>query len=375
VRDRAFPIRDDAGTVYRIAGIAADVTELKSAEETLRESEQRFRSAFDHASTGMALCALDGRWLKVNRSLCNIVGYNEQELLATDFQSITYPDDLAADMEGMRQLLAGESQSYQLEKRYFHKQGHIVWILLSGSLVRDAWGEPLYFIAQMQDITERKRLEKQILEISDREQQRIGQDLHDGLCQHLTGTALATKVLEDKLAAQLVAEAAEAREIAALINEAISQARSISRGLYPVGLEAEGLMAALQEMAAGVEEVWRIPCVVECNPPVLVHDHAVALQLYRIAQEAVNNALKHAQARQIVVHLCVENGRITLSVQDDGVGIPRNLRSKKGMGLHIMAYRARVIAASFEVSAGPDGGTTVTCRLPQQKSAAQRPES
>ena len=122
--------------------------------EALRQTEERFRSAFDHAAIGMALVAPDGRWLQVNGSLCAIVGYSPQELLATTFQAITHPDDLDADLVQTRQLLLGEIPYYHLEKRYFHKDGHVVWILLSVSLVRDANSQPLHFIAQIQDVTE-----------------------------------------------------------------------------------------------------------------------------------------------------------------------------------------------------------------------------
>jgi hypothetical protein len=128
-------------------------------EEALQASEERFKSAFDYAAVGMALVATDGRWLEVNRSLCEIVGYSEQELLATNFQAITHPDDLETALEYMQQMLAGEIRHYTLEKRYLHKQGHVVWILLSGSLVHDAKGEPL-FNAQIQDITQRKFAEE-----------------------------------------------------------------------------------------------------------------------------------------------------------------------------------------------------------------------
>ncbi len=141
-----------------------EIIERKLVEETLRESEERFRSAFDFAAIGMAIVALDGRWLRVNGSLCEIVGYCEQELLASTFQSITHPDDLESDLNYTGQLLRGEIRSYQLEKRYFHKLGHVVWILLSASLVRDTQGQPLYFITQIQDITERKQVEAALQE-------------------------------------------------------------------------------------------------------------------------------------------------------------------------------------------------------------------
>jgi PAS domain S-box-containing protein len=138
--------------------------ERLSAEEQLRQSEERFRRAFDDAAIGMALVAPDGRWLEVNRSLCEIVGYTEEELLARSFQDITHPADLDADLDFVRRVLAGDLRTYQMEKRYFHKDGSVVWIQLSVSLVRDAAGAPLYFISQIQDISVRKWAEEALAE-------------------------------------------------------------------------------------------------------------------------------------------------------------------------------------------------------------------
>ena len=136
------------------------LAERTAALTCLRESEERFRSAFDHAAIGMAMVGLDGRWLEVNQSVCRIVGYTEAELLATDFQSITHPDDLETDLAYIWELVGGTIRDYQMVKRYFHKQGHVVWVLLSVSLVKSADGEPLYFISQIQDITQRKQAEE-----------------------------------------------------------------------------------------------------------------------------------------------------------------------------------------------------------------------
>jgi PAS domain S-box-containing protein len=133
----------------------------QTVEERLRESEERFREAFDYAAIGKALVGLDGRWLKVNRALCDIVGYSEEELLGRTFQDITHPDDLDADLAHVRQMLAGEIRYYHMEKRYFRKDGHVVWILLSVGLVHDKERRPKYFIGQIQDITARKRAEAQ----------------------------------------------------------------------------------------------------------------------------------------------------------------------------------------------------------------------
>ncbi len=160
--------------VYGFQAVARDITERKKMEEALRESEgalreseERFRSAFDSAPIGMALVALDGRWLQVNRELCDIVGYEEPELLAMGFPDITYPEDLEGDLENIEKLMAGTIRSYQMEKRYVHKRGFIVWVLLSGSLVRGVDGAPLYFVAQIQDITERKRMDRELAEARD----------------------------------------------------------------------------------------------------------------------------------------------------------------------------------------------------------------
>jgi PAS domain S-box-containing protein len=144
--------------VERTAELQGRVGLLMSAEERLRQSEERFRGAFEFAAIGMAMVAPDGRWLQVNRSLCRILGYTPEELLATDFQSITHEDDLEKDVGYVRQMLDGSLSHYDMEKRYFHKEGHIIWVLLSVSSVRDARGLPLYFVSQIQDVTEQRRL-------------------------------------------------------------------------------------------------------------------------------------------------------------------------------------------------------------------------
>ena len=162
IRDEATLVRDEEGRPLYWLGIQLDVTDQKRAKDALRESEERFKSSFRDAATGMALVATNGRWLQVNRALCRIVGYSEEELLEKTFQEITHPDDLEAGLNQMRRTLAGEIETYQLEKRYLHKEGSVVWGLLSVSLVHDEGGEPLYFVAQIQDITERKMLEEQL---------------------------------------------------------------------------------------------------------------------------------------------------------------------------------------------------------------------
>jgi PAS domain S-box-containing protein len=161
-------VRDGEGEPLYFVSQIQDVTERKRAESALRESEQRFRGSFERAATGMALVGTDGRILRVNRSLCEILGYPERELLEKTFQEITYPDDLEADLGHLERVLAGDIRTYQMEKRYLHKDGHVVWALLSVSVVHDEEGEPLYLVSQIQDVSERKKVERGIIESEER---------------------------------------------------------------------------------------------------------------------------------------------------------------------------------------------------------------
>jgi signal transduction histidine kinase len=216
--------------------------------------------------------------------------------------------------------------------------------------------------AQAAGAIARIRLEQQILEISDREQARIGQDIHDGLCQQLIGLAFSANSLQQSLSAQGRPEAAVARKIVHLLDEAITESRSVCRGLYPVRLETEGLVPALEELARTTSERFNLECVCEAESRRLHCNIATATHLYRIAQEAVNNAVKHSGARCISIQLSGPEGAIELKIKDDGHGLPTTAQRHAGMGLHIMDYRARRIGGVLNIS-GNGNGTVVECRI------------
>jgi signal transduction histidine kinase len=225
-------------------------------------------------------------------------------------------------------------------------------------------------VALRREMAERQRLEEEILRVSERERRSIGHDLHDSLCQHLTGTALAGQVLGERLAAKSLPEAADASKVVELVEEGINLARNLARGLYPVDVEAEGLMDAFKDLAAGVTNGAKARCVFECAAPVLIHDDGAATQLYRIAQEAVRNALQHGKPKRIGLTLAEHGGFVTLTVEDDGIGVPEIPQKSDGLGIQIMAHRAAILGGSFAIEPGPTGGTIVTCSVPRTPAAS-----
>ncbi len=338
-------------------GFVHDITERKKAQTALLHYAALVESS-DDAIIGKTLGGIITSW---NRGAEMIFGYSRAEMIGKHISILIPKDREDEEPRILEKIRRGESvDHYETVRR--RKDGKLIDISVTISPIRGAEGKTIEASKVARDITERKRLEREIIEISNREQQRIGQDLHDGLCQELAGIELMCQVLKQKLAAKLKDESKQAGEIGRHIREAITHTRKLARGLSPVELDANGFMSALDGLAANVQKLFRVECRLECPKPVIIHNNVFATHLYRIAQEAVNNAVKHGNAKRITISLKPAGDRIALAVADDGLGFSNKTKKSGGMGLHIMKYRASVLDAALKVYCGADGaGTTVTC--------------
>ena len=215
----------------------------------------------------------------------------------------------------------------------------------------------------IRDVSERNRLEREILEVSERERGRIGQDLHDGLGQQLVGISFLVNALATELERHQSPLAENARSIADLVAEATDQSRSLARGLHITGLEDDGLTIALEELSNRTRAVYDVDCRLVCRGAIRLPGEA-ANQLYRIAQEAVTNAVRHAEPSCVSISLFQNDHRVRLTIEDDGRGFKPGRAACGGMGLHIMRYRARVLSAGLQVDSERGHGTRVVCALP-----------
>ncbi len=251
------------------------------------------------------------------------------------------------------------------------KDGQRIDVSLRISPLKDRSGVVIGASAIARDVTERKLLQREVLEVAAREQQRIGQDLHDGTGQELTGLAMVAERLTGELARQSVPQAALAARIVEGLEEALGHVRDLSKGLVPVELDADGLMASLAELTARTSELPDVRCTFECDRPVRILDNQAATHLYRLSQEAVTNALKHGHANHIIIKLTDDREFITLQIEDNGRGF-NNEPDSAGIGLRIMAYRAELIRGHLTIGRAAPHGTLIVCKLPRQQVAWPR---
>lgn len=348
----------------------------------LSNEDALFKSAFEHSAIGMALVGLDGGWLKVNSALCRIVGYEKEELLATNFQTITHPDDVDIDLKLVKQLVNNEITFFNLEKRYCHKAGHVVWVLLTISLIRNPDQTPRFVISQVQDISAQMKVEAEYkallmenrmlmqnsFEVQEKERRYLARELHDELGQWLTAIDAESQTIYRRADRHLDLQVS-AESISGSVKKMHGVIRSMLRQLRPALLDILGLTDSLRDL----QKQWRMYhpdtlCEFSLQGDLENLGEVIDITVYRIIQEALSNVRRHARATRVQVRLSrEENARsgdaLLLSIEDNGRGYDLGQRSE---GLGILGMRERVIAAggTFSSKSAPLLGTRIDVRLP-----------
>jgi PAS domain S-box-containing protein len=341
------------------------IAERIKAEKELRRERDFAESLIETAPAIVLVLDAQGRIVRINPYMEEISGYRLEDVKGRDWFSTFLPKRNRDRMRRAFLRTIGWTQRRGDVDSIVLKDGREREIEWYDKTLRDAGGNLIGLLAIGQDITDRRKLEKEISEISTREQQRIGQELHDGLGQELTGLGYLAETLYCDLQNRGADEAETANKLAAGIERTLEQARTIAKGLVPAEIAADGFFSALQQLVANTQHRCGVTCRLLCTEPAPVGDTATATQLFRIVQEAINNAAKHARAKQILVELKTDDSQITFQVRDDGVGIPDDLEQAPGMGLRIMHHRAGVIGANLNVGRADGGGTLVRCSLPR----------
>jgi len=374
-----------------IGGIARDITDKEAAEAV----SKRLAAVVESSDDSIIIMSLEGVIETWNQGAERIFGYTAEQTVGRTM-SFLRPPEAEDDEAVFKRLIQRGQRIDHYETRRRHKDGRILDISLTISPLIDAAGSITGFSKISRDITERKQaeqtiirlnaeleqrveerttelrtqiavrrqLEEEILRISEREQRRIGQDLHDDLGQQLAGAWMMADVISRRLAAQGAAEHDAAHRLCELIGRSLNHTRALARGLHPVAPEQGGFVAALQDLALRSQDLFSIRCEVEAEKDLLIEDQTVTMHLYRIAQEALSNAVRHGSAQQVRIRLSRSADQAILRISDDGTGLQKKASSPTGMGTRIMQHRAEIINGSLRISNAPKKGACVTCIFP-----------
>jgi len=334
------------------------------ASKALRASEQHYRQLVEALPDAVVLLNLEGRFMSVNPQAASFFGALDVEgAVGKSFFDFTLPAEhrrIQADFAGLLRTGSLKHTDYTIVT----SGGRSVSAQVTGALWGVVEGRPNGFLLVVRDISEVRRLERAVQEVSERDLRWFGEMLHDGLCQRMFAAAVTCNLLREKLARRGLPEAEEAGELLARLNGAMDDARSQARGLMLSNLAHDGLAASLKELASMTCRDFRVLCEAECADSLSVGDNWVATHLYRLAREAVHNATKHARPRRIVVRLSIDEGRGCLEIEDDGIGMADGNGWKPGLGLTMMLSRARMIGGELVIGRSPSGGTRITCGFP-----------
>lgn len=374
---RISPLTDERGRTTHYISIKEDVTERQRAAEELRVSKELFQTTFDSAAVGITLYDLTGRFLLANRALCETLGYSQEELLRKSLPEITHPDDLAKAAELERRVLDGKLARCQIERRCFHRQGHVVWVVLSVALVRDQAQAPLYFIGQILDISARKAMEQELIEsrsqlrelaahhdaVREEERKRIALEIHDELGQLLTALKMDISLLRMQFGtdAEIAKKTADMRE---LVEKTIGVVRQVASNLRPAALNL-GIVPALEWLVEDFGQRTGIAYELNLSGGEIILDDTRATAVFRIVQESLTNVMRHAAASSVSVSLKRDEAALHLAVQDDGRGFDYEAaRHSPSFGLLGIRERVRVLGGTLSVDSGTGRGTTVSIHIP-----------
>ena len=360
VQSVMFPLRGPNRKPERFVLMHEDVTARKQAELALLESEQNFRNLAENSWYGILIGTADGRHVYANRRATELLGYTLEDLLQATQQEVVTPDEYPRIRQRMLARIAGQPAGI-CETVFRRKDG--TCFPVESSSTQTLWRGQFSCMVFFHDISERKQMEREIVQISDWERTRIGQDLHDILGQQLTGLAYLSQTLARSWEKQSKKETDRATaQIATELRRAVEMVRQVAHGLAQMAPEPDGLADALRKMVLRTQQNSGVTCELQLDAKLMVPDRPTAAHLFLLAQEAVTNAVRHGQARQIVVRLARVDGQGNLTVLDNGVGMPVALPA--GLGLGIMQYRANLIGGTLTIGRAEGSGTHVMCRFP-----------
>lgn len=364
---------DEQGRTAGLVGASRDITLRKSVYQELAENEQRLQTVLDNEPECVKLVDRNFVLRMMNPAGLAMIGAAEAAaVVGRDVRDLLAPAHREAYEAFHQRVLAGSTETLEFE--IIGLTGERRWMDSHAAPLRNADGEVIGQLAVTRDITESRRLSRSLIEAADLEQRRIGHDLHDGLGQDLTGVALMLKGLQGQLDRPSDAVRADIEEVIRLVNQMLRNTRALARGLSPVALEQGGLGRALDQLVSRAREAGKVRARLTVRAASLdALEQQAAIQLYRIAQEACTNVVRHAQATWLEVRLLDTRDGLRLRISDDGRGLPIGSAGAEGLGLRIMRYRAGLIGAVLEVVRRPQGGTAVVVTLPAGQGGGPAP--
>jgi PAS domain S-box-containing protein len=362
-RARADVLRDEQGRAIRMTGCLEDIDHRKQVEEALRSEHELTERIIDTAQQIILVLDAQARILRVNRFF--------DELRGRDWFETFLPE---RDRDRVRQLFLRATVGQRTRGNMnviVTRDGRERMIQWHDAPLTASDGTMIGLLCTGEDVTEQRAMERHVLDASNEEQRRIGQDLHDGVGQELTGLGMMADALLTALRSRSAPETEVAEKLVRGLKRNVGNVRALSRGLNPVDVGPHGLQAALHELTRRASELYGLPCSFHAESEVDVASSDIATQLYRIAQEAINNAAKHSQATEVKISLSRDDGNIHLRVLDDGLGIPPGVQA--GIGMRSMGYRAGVIGGELRIEHRDEGGTIVQCVIPTAQDGGQNP--